>query len=384
MNETKPPVRFGVIGVGGMGSSHCKTMARVEEARLTAVCDIRPERAAEIGKTYDVPHFTRHRDLLRAGLCDAVVVATEHPPRAAVAIDCMRAGLHVLSEKPLSERVSTADEMIATAERTDTVLAVMFQRRSWPAVAKARQLIADGMLGRLYRRAMICLEYRSQAYYDAGGWRATWVGEGGGVLVNQAPHLMDMFLHLGGMPDWVEGHVATRLHKIDVEDHAEALLRYPDGGTGYVYCSTCEPGPGERLEIFGDKGKLFYVDGKFSLYTFDQPVAEFTVNNTEMWKAPMAQRRPFRFSRKPAGHGAVVQNFARHLLQGEPLVAPGASGLYSLELANAIWLSADQGRPVTLPIGRRDYDAFLERKRREFPIKTRVTEDKRVTDTGRR
>jgi len=259
---TKGKVRFGVIGVGGMGQGHCNSLKRVEEAVLTAVCDIDPNTAKQVGETHGVPYFLRHRDLIRSGLCDAVIIATPHPPRPPIAVDCARAGIHILCEKPLSERVSTADKIIAAAKETGVAFAVDFQRRTEPAFRKALEIVRSGALGRIYRRTLISPEYRSQAYYDSGGWRATWKGEGGGVMMNQSPHILDLFILLGGKPSRVWGRTETRLHNIEVEDHAEAVLEYPDGGTGYFYCSTCEAGPGQMIEIFGDKGKLCYRNGK--------------------------------------------------------------------------------------------------------------------------
>ncbi|HEX2949359.1 MAG TPA: Gfo/Idh/MocA family oxidoreductase, partial [Armatimonadota bacterium] len=172
-------VRFGIIGTGGMGQGHCNSLQKIAEAELTAICDIDPETAERVGKAYGVPSFVRHTDLLESGLCDAVIVSTPHPVRPPIAIDAMKAGLNVISEKPLSERVSTADEMIATAKATGVTFAVMFQRRVEPALAKAIEISRSGKLGKIYRTTMISPEYRSQAYYNSGGWRATWSGEGG-------------------------------------------------------------------------------------------------------------------------------------------------------------------------------------------------------------
>jgi predicted dehydrogenase len=275
----------------------------------------------------------------------------------------MRAGLHVLCEKPLSECVSTADHMVRAARQARVAFGVMFQRRTEPVFVRALELVRAGALGRIYRTVLISPEYRSQAYYDSAGWRATWTGEGGGVLLNQAPHIIDLFLLLGGMPATVLGRVETRLHTIEVEDLAEALLTYPDGGTGYLYCSTNEPMPGQMIELYGDKGKLLYRDGTLRFHTIEPPVAEFTQTNTQMWGAPRTQEQTLDIPAADSGHHVIIRNFARHLLLGEPLIAPGEEAVRSLELANAIWLSAVRGKPVRLPLNRRAYDAFLARQR---------------------
>jgi predicted dehydrogenase len=357
-------VRFGVIGTGVMGQGHCQALQRLDEACLTAICDINPETAARIGHEHGVPFFTCHTDLLASGLCDAVIVSTPHPERPPIALDAMRAGRHLISEKPLSERVSTADAMIATARETGVAFAVMFQRRTEPALATAIALVRSGRLGKVYRVTLISPEYRSQAYYDSGGWRATWTGEGGGVLMNQSPHILDLFVQLGGKPQSVFARTETRLHHIEVEDIAEAMVTYPDGGSGYLYCSTNEGGPGQMIEVFGDAGKLLYRNGELKFFRFEPSVSDFTRTSTAMWGGPQCIEEPLELVEREAGHQAILRNFARHLLHGEALLSPGPDGLASLELANAAYLSSHLGQPVTLPLDRAAYDAFLADKRR--------------------
>ena len=373
-------VRMGVIGVGGMGQGHCASMKQVRDVKLTAVCDIDPAVAARVGTTHKVPHFVRHRDLIKSGLCDAVLVATPHPPRPPIVVDCATAGLHILSEKPLSERVSTADRMIAAAKKHRVALAVDFQRRFEPEVMAAMAIIRKGGLGRIHRRTLISPEYRSQAYYDSGGWRATWEGEGGGVMMNQSPHVLDLFIQLGGRPAQVIGRTDIRLHRIEVEDLAEAMLVYPDGGTGYFYCSTNESGPGQMIEIFGDKGKLCWRNGELKLYEFRPAISEFTRSSKNMWGGPEWVEKPVKLPRGQRGHFNVVRNFARHLLKGEALVTPGADGIYSLELANAVWLSSYRKKPVKLPLSRSAYDRFLSEMRRKSTFVKDRTRARRVTD----
>jgi predicted dehydrogenase len=364
----KDRVRLGVIGLGIMGQSHCSTLGKIPEVQLTAVCDGFADNAKKIGELYNVPSFTGHRELIKSGLCDAVLIATPHPVRPPIAIDVMKAGLHLLSEKPLAECVSAADRMLKAARTGGVSFAVMFQRRLMPAVVKALEWVRAGNLGAVWRATLIVPEYRTQAYYGSGAWRATWKGEGGGVMINQAPHMMDLFIQLGGMPCEVQGRCETRLHKIEVEDVGEALLRYPDGGTGYLYTTTNEPGAGEMIEIFGTKGKLCYRNGDLTLHRFSESVPDFTFNTKIAWSNPECISESPTFEKTDWGHHLVVQNFARHLLNGEPLTATGEEGLQSLELANAVWLSAHLGKAVKLPLNRRAYDKFLAGKRGLTPI----------------
>lgn len=373
-------VRLGVIGTGGMGQGHLGSMHEIEEVRLTAICDIDPEVAERIGKQYGVPYFLKHEDLLASGLCDAVIIATPHPFHAPIAIDAFRAGLHVLSEKPISEKVSAGDAMIAAAKESGKTFAVMFQLRTYPAMIKAMEIVRSGQLGKIFRTTMISPEYRSQAYYDSGTWRATWSGEGGGIMMNQAPHITDMFINLAGMPCEVYGRTETRIHNIEVEDLAEAMLKYPDGGTGFYYCSTNEAGPGQMIEVFGDNGKLVYRNGELKFYRFTPSVTEFTRVNTEMWASPKCEEVALELPDVKPGHTVITRNFARNILYGEPLISPGEEGIRSLELANAIWLSAHLNQPVKLPLDRKAYDEFLEMKRRTSTFVKTTTEMKRATD----
>lgn len=377
-------IRFGVIGVGSMGQGHCRTITGVRQTRLTAVCDIDEATAQHVGERHGVPWFTRHRDLIRAGLCDAVIVSTPHPERPPIAIDCVKAGLHLLSEKPLSERVSTADRMIRAARQAKVAFAVMFQRRTEPALAKAIKVVREGRVGRLVHASMVFPDYRTQAYYDSGDWRATWRGEGGGVLLNQAPHNLDLFLQLTGRPVEVTGRVATQLHRIEVEDSAEAMLRFSGGATGHIYCTTNDLRPGERIEIAGDAGKLIYTDGDLRLITYRPSIPVFTRRTKKMWDTPAVRDVPLRTADRPSGHGAIIRNFVRHLLDGVPLIAPGPEGLASLELANAIYLSSHCGKPVRLPLARRAYDAFLIRMREQSTFRKRSGRTQRETDPQHR
>lgn len=378
-NRRNQTINFGVIGVGGMGLGHCDSIAKAKNSRLTAVCDIEPSVAEKVGRQFNVPFFQDTNKLIKSGLCDAVVIATPHPSHVSIAIECMRSGLHVISEKPLSETVSTADKMVRAARQCRVAFAVMFQRRFESSMAKAMEIVASGQIGNIYRTCMISPEFRTQAYYDSGKWRATWAGEGGGVMMNQSPHIIDMFIQLGGMPSAVYGRVETRMHRIEVEDQAEALLKYPGGATGYLYCSTNEFGPGQMIEVFGDKGKLVLRNGELTLFRFKPGIRKAITHTRKPWDTPKLEPVPLKIPVKITGHFCVIQNMARHLLYGERLVTPGASGIDSLELANAITLSSHLDKWVKLPLRRANYDALLAKLRRESKF-VKKGRDLRVTD----
>ncbi len=373
-------VRVGVIGVGGMGGGHCKTCQRIEEVELTAVADIDADRAREIGEKFSVPHFERHEDLLAKGIVDAVIIATPHYFHPPIAIDAFEAGLHVLSEKPVGVRVGMVERMIEAAEKSGKLFCVMFQMRALPGIRKARELVEGGELGEIKRTLLVSPEFRSQAYYDSGDWRATWAGEGGGVMMNQGPHIMDVFTLLGGLPSRVTGKIKTLLHEIEVEDHGEATLEYPNGACGYFYVSTCEPGPARLIELAGDKGKIRLEGGQLSFWSYEPSVSEFSRTNTKMWGKPDIKEVELELQECETGHGAITRNFARAILHGEVLLAPGAEGIKSLELSNAITLSSHKGEAVDVPIDRKEFHELIERLKSTSTYKKKAAGTKRETD----
>lgn len=373
-------VRIGVIGVGGMGQGHCGYMHELDVAQLTAVCDIAPEVAKEVGERHDVPHFLKHTELLDSGLVDAVLIVTPHYDHPPIAVDAFRRGLHVLSEKPIAVTVKAAGRMIRAAERSGKVFSVMYQMRTQPEMQAARRLIEEGRLGEMVRASMILAMYRSQAYYDSGGWRATWRGEGGGVLLNQAPHGFDAFTWLAGLPRFVQARTRTRLHEIEVEDEAAALVEFENGAHGYIYAGTIEAPQVDRIEIVGDRGKILLDEQGLRFWELETPIREFTFTSAEMWAAPASKLVPVPLPQRETGHIAITRNFCRAILYGEELLAPGAEGLWSLELANAMILSSHTGKGVRIPIGRNQYEELLARLCRRSRPK-RVARELRVTDT---
>jgi len=328
-------------------------MSTIPYARLAAVCDVNRSAAEEAGRKFNVPSFGSHREMIKAKACDVVAIVTPHPFHCQPALDCMNAGAARDSEKPLTERVSTADRMVAAAKKNGVVFAVMFQRRLEPAIGKALDLIRNGQLGEIFRATLMVLEYRNQCYYNSGAWRATWKGEGGGVMMNQAPHMMDLFVQFCGLPSAVFGRTCTRMHNIEVEDQAEALLKFPNGGMGYLYCSTCETGPGQLIELFGEKGKLTLRDDELSFYHFHPGIRAHIKTCKDMWEKPNVFQVPLNIPQvysaytdyeaplqvipeSQPGHAKVLVNMVRHILFGDKLLTPGASGIGSLELANAV------------------------------------------------
>jgi predicted dehydrogenase len=384
MKDGMKTLRVAVVGLGGMGQGHCKRIVeKVPEMRLAAVCDAHAPTAEKVGAEMKVPHFTAYKDLIAAKCCDAAIVATPHPLHPVISIACMEAGLHVLTEKPVSERIGTAETMVKTAERKGVTLGVIFQQRFAGPNMKAIEIMKSGVLGQIHRVTAIIPDYRTQAYYNAGGWRATWAGEGGGVLLNQSPHMVDLLVQLVGLPKSVRGRTQTFMHDIEVEDLADAFLTYSGGGIGYIYCSTIEPqsGTGVQFTIAGENGKLILADGGVRLFKYPKGISAFTRETTEMWAKFGAEEVALDYKKEWPAHEAAMQNFARHILFGEEFKCSARSGLGQLELANAILLSSWTDKELDLPIDRNLYEKLIDERCAKSRLHTKMQrEDIRLTD----
>ncbi len=372
------PVRLAVIGLGGMGRAHVQNIRESDAATLVAFADVNVEVARDVAAEIkqedklDVAVFDDYEKLLDAGLAEAVLIATPHPAHTDTAIAAFQAGLHVLCEKPLAERISQVDRIIAAAAEAGTVFAVMFQHRLEGAKRRLHRAIAEGVLGRLTRMHFITTHwYRAQSYYDSGAWRGTWAGEGGGVLMNQAPHDLDQVYWYMGRARRVTARCRTTdVHTIEVEDDAEALIDFESGAVGFFSAATCENPGVYRVEVYGDRGLLALADGEVTLRQTNYPILAF---NQPGGDAGDLGARPENIEAadplvlepdtpEVGGHLGMAENFFRAIRTGEDLVAPGAEAAYSLELANAMVLSAELDRPVDLPLDRAASDELYHRK----------------------
>ncbi len=358
--------RLAVIGVGVMGSAHARDLATLPNAELTALCDTNPARRDQLALEYAVPIYADHQTLLDAGNVDGVIIATPHYDHTPIAIEAMRRGVHVLTEKPIAVHTRDARKMIAAyetarAQSASLVFAAMFQQRTYGYWRKIKAMIDEGELGRLVRATWIITDwFRTQAYYDNGGWRATWGGEGGGVLLNQCPHNLDLYQWFVGLPTRVTGFVTLgKYHAIEVEDEVTGYFEYENGMVGHFITTTAESPGTNRLEIVGEKGKLVFENGKLVFYRNRGSMLEFIrthpggFDRVESWVIEL----PYQHHAQ-AGHCLVIENFADAILHGTPLVAPAVEGIRSLTLGNAILLSALLKESVTLPF---DDDVYADK-----------------------
>ena len=355
-------VRLGIIGLGNMGTVHARYLQQGEVSRctLTAVCDVD---AKKLDRFDGVEKFEDSAALIRSGLVDAVLIVTPHYDHTAIGIDALEQGLHVLVEKPISVHKADCERLIAAhAKRPELKFGAMFQLRAEPIYRKIKKIVESGELGPFQRVNWIITNwFRTEAYYASGGWRATWKGEGGGVLLNQCPHNLDLFQWFCGMPTKVRAFCGFgKYHNIEVEDEVTAYLEYPNGATGIFVASTGEAPGSERLEIVGDRGKLVYEEGRIRMVRNEVSALMFNKTSKNGFDKPEVWNVDVPVGPGKTGHQAVTQDFVDAVLDGTPLIAPAEEGLHSIELANAMIYSSLIDDTVTMPLDGKAYEKKLK------------------------
>lgn len=366
--ESMNKIRTAVIGIGNMGTAHatCLFEGRIDGMELAAVCDINPARLEACEKRFPgVRQFESWQELLASGAADAVIVAVPHPMHALIATAVLEAGLHVLTEKPMDVSVSKARRLAETAAKTDRVFAIMFNQRTNPLFRRAREIVQSGQLGELKRSVWIITNwYRSQRYYDSGDWRATWSGEGGGVLLNQAPHNLDLWQWICGMPQEVTAFCdVAKYHNIEVEDDATIFVRYANGATGTFITTTGEYPGTNRLEIAGDRGKLVLENGVLKWWKLEQDENQIRFESDSNSPQIPMEVLEITSDEKETAHAGILQNFANAILKGEPLLSPGPDGLNELTISNAAYLSQWKGNiRIPVPFDEAEFDLELQKR----------------------
>lgn len=361
---TSEPLRIAVVGAGAnIAEQHLLAIEATSGAVLAAVCDVNPAAEERLKARTAAPYFSRLDEMLTEVAPDIVTVLTPHPFHAAVAEAALSAGAHVLVEKPMAVTASEADRMIAAASEHGRVLAVSFQHRFSPMTERLREWVASGELGEVVRMEVTEPWLRTAAYFRAASWRATWRGEGGGVLLNQAPHALDLLTHLMGPPSRVTGLTRTVRHGTECEDTAHALLEWAGGAVGYFASTTTEPETGRRLELVADRAKVV-VEGNILRRTdIDPGLRDHALSDPQPFGMPRITERAPEELTAGATHAPVYQDLIAAVKTGAPPRCRGEDGRASLELANAIALSSWTGRPVELPLDRAEYDAALDERR---------------------
>ena len=382
-------LKLGIIGIGNMGSSHAHYLnnGEVPGAELVAVCDSNPERLKWARETLSskLSTFESADELFASGLVDAVIIATPHYDHAPIAIKAFEHGLHVMCEKPAGVYTKQVREMNEAAKQSGKVFGIMYNQRTNPLYQKLRELVQSGELGEIKRTNWIITNwYRSQSYYDSGGWRATWAGEGGGVLLNQDPHQLDLWQWTCGMmPKRVRAFCGFgKYHDIEVEDDVTAYVEYENGATGVFVTSTGDTPGTNRYEISADKGKVVIEEGKLTFYRLRQSEREFNreyqggFGEPECWKIDIPIRG------KATEHKGITTNWVNAILKGTPLLAPGEEGIKGLEISNAMHLSAWLDDWVELPIDEDLYYSKLQERINHSAFKKKTTENRTLNVEG--
>lgn len=358
-------VRIGVVGLGVMGSAHARHLlsGAVERCELAAVCHRDPARTEPFRPARA---FATADEMIRSGAVDAVLIATPHTSHASIAIAALEQGLHVLVEKPIAVTKAEALRLLAARRDPRQVVAAMFNVRTWPWWRRLRELVAGGELGEIRRIQWTATAwFRTQAYYDHNAWRGTWAGEGGGVLLNQCPHQLDLLQWIFGMPSRVCGFCRFgQWHAIEVEDDVTAFLEFPLGATGVFIASTGEAPGTSRLEIAAEMGRVVVEDKVIRWRRNAEPMSAFLRTSPQAFESfPAVEDLVIETPTECGNYIEVMRNFADAILDGVPLIAPAEEGLRSLELANAILLSSLEERPVDLPLDAGAWEARLEELR---------------------
>ncbi len=366
--ETKvQPVRLGIIGVGNMGNSHI-TMhleGKHKELRITACADIAPERvAAAKEKLPEIKVFDSAEALIDSGEVDAVLIATPHYDHSPIAEYAFSKNLHVLTEKPAGVYTKQVRQMNEAAAKTDRVFGIMYNQRTNCVYRKMKELVESGELGEIRRVSWIITDwYRTQSYYNSGGWRATWGGEGGGVLLNQCPHNLDLWQWICGLPVKVRAFCHEgKWHNIEVEDDVSIYVEYANGATGTFITTTGDCPGTNRFEITLDGGKLVCENNKLMLYKLNGTISEHCANAKEGFGWIEGEWIEVETDGRNKQHSEVTNKFAAAILRGEPLVARGEEGIRGLSISNAAHLSSWLGKEIELPVDEDVYYAELQKK----------------------
>lgn len=370
-------VRIGIVGMGNMGKYHADYLLRgeVAHAELAAVCSTSPHKLEAYKDKVKV--FSDGEAMIKSGEIDAVLVATPHYQHTSLGICAIEHQVHLMVEKPISAHKADAEKLIAVAEKHPAIVfGAMFQLRTEPRYLKLKKLIQDGDLGEIVRINWIITDwYRTEAYYASGGWRATWKGEGGGVLLNQCLHQLDALQWLVGMPSKVRSFAQLgRFHNIEVEDNVTAYLEYPNGATGVFISSTGEAPGSNRFEIAGTRGKVILENDQIQFTRNENCMLEHSKQSKIGFSKPEIWNVAIPFGNAVLPHAILMRNFINAIRDGEPLIAPGADGIHSVELANALLYSSLIDQTIDMPMDGAAFETKLNQLIRESTFEKKVVE----------
>lgn len=372
-------IRLGIIGLGAQGSTYAEFIksGKIPQIEIGAICDINTEKKDEVKNHYpNVPFYNDYIAMLESGDVDAIVTTVPHYLHTDIGKEALKWDIHALLEKPAdiyAEKVKEISELAAS--KPHLTFAIFFNQRTNPLYQKVKSLIDDGVIGNIRRTNWIITTWwRPQAYYNQSSWRATWSEEGGGVLVNQAPHQIDLLQWLCGMPKSVFSNIKYGYQRdLAVDDDVTTILDYGNGATGVFITCTHDIIGTDRLEITGDNGKILVEDSKTITLTRLKE-SETQMNRNMSWKEAakifkgnglenIYDQQTFEFeSVWGEQHINVLENFAANIIDGTPLIAPGNDGINGVNLVNAIYLSSWTGKEVTVPVNPSEFKDALKQQ----------------------
>ena len=372
-------VRYGIIGLGVQGSYYNKTIfdaGIAKDAKVVAMCDISEEKIAEMKEkteNKEITYFTDYKEMLDSGLCDAVLIEVPHYQHPDMVMECLKRNINVICEKPAGVYTKQVKEMNEAAKKSGALFGMMFNQRTNPIYKKMRELVESGAIGKIQRVTWIITDwFRTQAYYNSGSWRATWRDEGGGVLINQCPHQIDLISWIvGENPEAVRGFCHYgKWHDIEVEDDVTAYLEYKGGATGVFITTTGEYPGTNRFEISGTLGKLLCEGGELIYRKNTDDSQEYLYSTQDFSATIKSEKIDVQIEGENPAHSGIINNFTAAILGKEELFVRGEEGINGVELMNAIELSGWRGgERVTLPVNEDEYLEALNEKRKNSRAK---------------
>ena len=371
-------IKLGVIGLGNIAQQHINnvTSGAVKNCQITALCS---RSGSDLAKELNAAHFTQYQDLIDSGLVDAVLIATPTLSHFEITQYALAKNLHVMLEKPIGLSALEGEKLVALANK-ETKFALMLNQRTDPTFKKIKEVVDSGVLGDIQRTHWTMTNwFRPDIYFQVSDWRATWKGEGGGLLVNQCIHNLDIFQWICGVPSEITAFSEFgKYHNIEVEDEVTAYLRYNNKATGVFIGSTGEAPGVNRFDIIGDKGSLHFDFGKLTQKLNDQSTAEFCANTDEMFGMPAVTESDITTTETVNQHAIIMNNFVNAINHNEPLIAPAQDGLASLDIANAMLQSTWQQQTINLPLDRQAYQAQLDEKAADSQLRTKSNAQAKV------
>ncbi|MFE5318026.1 Gfo/Idh/MocA family protein [Paenibacillus sp. NPDC056579] len=364
-----PKLKLGLVGLGNIGKTHIRNIQAIEQIELVGVCDLIGEKADRVAAECGTTAYYNHSELFERSGLEAVIIAVPHYSHSTIAIDAFECGIHVLCEKPLAVHVNDAKRTIeayaeAKQQYPELVFGMMFQERTLPFYKKIKEVVDSGKLGQLTRATWINTAwFRSQAYYDSGDWRATWAGEGGGILTNQCPHNLDFYQWVFGVPAKISGHAHIgKYHNIEVEDEVTAYFEHESGMIGHFIVTTAESPGVNRLEIVGENGRLVFEKDKLQLFLNQTSMLQHLKETAQGFKNVECEETEIVVDTDvPSGHKVVTEKFVNKILTGNgELIAEGTEGIHSVTIANGIMLSSFTKQMVEVPFDSDQYEELLE------------------------